>query len=108
MGGPTIRLSAPSRLVEIRTSTGSFGAKPQSRARQKLMRCDGVTLQWIATTRPKVVVVSVGASNSYDHPDPGALRYYGVLGAAICRTDMQGTLEVAGASDGTFEVTTEQ
>jgi len=67
-----------------------------------------ITPAWIATTRPKVVVVSAGAGNSYGHPDPWALRYYGALGAAIYRTDMQGTVEVAGASDGTIEVTTDR
>jgi len=48
------------------------------------------------------------ADNSYGHPEPWALRYYGALGGAIYRTDIQGTVEVVGASDGTFEVTTEQ
>ena len=43
MGGPTRRLSAPSRLVEIRASRGSFGTKPQFRPSQNLMRCDAVT-----------------------------------------------------------------
>ena len=69
---------------------------------------NGVTPAWIAATRPKVVVVSVGAGNSYGHPDPWALRYYSALGAAVYRTDLQGIIEIAGAKDGTFEVATER
>jgi len=65
---------------------------------------DAVTPQWIATTRPKVVVISVGSGNAYGHPDPWALRYYGALGATIYRTDLHGTIEVSAQPNGSYTI----
>jgi competence protein ComEC len=65
---------------------------------------DGVTPGWIARTRPSVVVIPVGADNPYGHPDPRALRYYSALGARIYRTDRDGSIEIRGHADGTYEL----
>lgn len=67
---------------------------------------NGVTPGWIARTRPAIVVISVGAGNRYGDPDPRALRYYSALGARILRTDRDGTIEIRGGRDGSYEVET--
>lgn len=69
---------------------------------------NGVTPGWIAQTRPKVVVISVGANNQYGHPDPWALRYYEASGRQVYRTDRDGDVVVRVAPDGDYEVTTER
>jgi beta-lactamase superfamily II metal-dependent hydrolase len=58
----------------------------------------------VQATRPRVVVISVGARNSYGHPDPMALRYYGVYAEAVYRTDQHGDVLVEGRRDGSFSV----
>ena len=65
-----------------------------------------VTPGWVQATRPRVVVISVGAGNSYGPPSPTALRYYDRYAEAIFRTDRDGTVLVAGRRDGSFDVTT--
>ncbi len=55
---------------------------------------NGVTPGWLDRTRPEVVVISVGAGNSYGHPDPWALRYYQTHGRSVYRTDIDGTITV--------------
>jgi beta-lactamase superfamily II metal-dependent hydrolase len=67
---------------------------------------NGVTPGWVQATKPRVVVISVGAGNPYGHPDPYALRYYGVYAEAIYRTDRDGEILVTGRQDGSFDVTT--
>jgi beta-lactamase superfamily II metal-dependent hydrolase len=67
---------------------------------------NGVTPGWVQATKPRVVVVSVGAGNSYGHPDPMALRYYGRYAEAIYRTDRDGEIRIDGRRDGSFDVTT--
>jgi competence protein ComEC len=66
---------------------------------------NGVTPGWIQVTRPRVVVISVGAHNPYGHPDPMALRYYQHYAEAVYRTDLAGTVTVAAHTDGSFTVT---
>lgn len=67
---------------------------------------NGVTPGWLARTRPEVVVISVGAGNSYGHPDPWALRYYEAGGRRVYRTDFHGDIIVRVAPDGSYTVTT--
>ena len=67
---------------------------------------NGVSPGWVQATKPRVVVVSVGADNSYGHPDPMALRYYGLYAEATYRTDRDGGILVSGRRDGSFDVTT--
>ena len=67
---------------------------------------NGVTPGWVQATKPRVVVISVGATNAYGHPDPMALRYYARYAEAIYRTDRDGEILVTGRQDGSFDVTT--
>jgi len=52
----------------------------------------------LATTRPKLAVISVGANNRYGHPAPEVLERLRVVGAQIRRTDLEGEIELV--SDG--------
>ena len=53
---------------------------------------------FLAAVRPQVVVISVGAGNSYGHPAPAMLGRLAAIGATVLRTDEVGTIEVS--SDG--------
>jgi competence protein ComEC len=66
---------------------------------------NGVSPGWLQATRPGVVVISVGAHNTYGHPNPIALRYYARYARAIYRTDLDGDILVEGRRDGSFTVT---
>jgi competence protein ComEC len=66
---------------------------------------NGVSPGWVNSTRPQVVVISVGARNGYGHPHPWALRYYGSHNTPVYRTDVHGRITIRGARDGTYEVT---
>jgi len=57
------------------------------------------TTLFLAQVAPEIAVISVGASNPYDHPDPEALQRLRDAGAAIYRTDLHGTIVVT--TDGT-------
>jgi len=52
----------------------------------------------LATTRPKLAVISVGANNRYGHPAPEILERLQAVGAKIRRTDLEGEIELV--SDG--------
>jgi beta-lactamase superfamily II metal-dependent hydrolase len=65
---------------------------------------NGVTPAWLAATRPEVVVISVGAGNTYGHPDPWALRYYQTVATDVYRTDRDGSVTIVGHGDGAYEV----
>lgn len=67
---------------------------------------NGVTPGWIDRTKPEVVVISVGATNGYGHPDPAAMRYYQLHRRAVYRTDTDGTVTVTVDPDGNYQVTT--
>ncbi len=54
---------------------------------------------FLAVVRPQVVVISVGADNSYGHPAPAMLARAAGVGAVVLRTDELGTIELV--SDGT-------
>ncbi len=69
---------------------------------------NGVTPLWLQTTKPKVVVISVGAGNDYGHPEPMALRYYEAGGRAVYRTDHHGDVVIRVLPDGAYKVETEK
>jgi competence protein ComEC len=50
--------------------------------------------RWLAELGPSVAVVSAGAGNRYGHPAPDALARLGAAGAALWRTDLEGTVRV--------------
>ena len=53
---------------------------------------------FLAAVRPQVVVISVGANNSYGHPAAAMLARAAAVGATVLRTDEVGTIELV--SDG--------
>jgi competence protein ComEC len=48
----------------------------------------------LATIRPKLAVISVGANNRYGHPTAEVLSRLQAVGAQIRRTDLEGEIEV--------------
>ncbi|MGH7353694.1 MAG: DNA internalization-related competence protein ComEC/Rec2, partial [Candidatus Rokuibacteriota bacterium] len=50
------------------------------------------TPAFLASVRPTVAVISVGARNSYGHPDAGVLARLTAAGAIVYRTDRDGAL----------------
>ena len=46
----------------------------------------------LAAVRPAVALISVGARNSYGHPDPGVLARLTAAGSDVYRTDRDGAL----------------
>ena len=67
---------------------------------------NGVTPGWLDRTKPEVVVISVGANNSYGHPDPWTLRYYQTHGRKVYRTDLDGTVTVIVDRQGGYRIVT--
>lgn len=65
---------------------------------------NGVIPSWLKRTRPEVVVISVGAGNSYGLPDEDALAVYGEGGRAVLRTDLDGDIVITVDSRGCYEV----
>ncbi len=51
----------------------------------------------VATVRPRLAVVSVGAGNTYGHPAPETLAAYSALGVPVLRTDLSGEVAVVGS-----------
>ncbi|HUF28290.1 MAG TPA: MBL fold metallo-hydrolase [Gemmatimonadaceae bacterium] len=60
----------------------------------------------IQRLRPAIVVIGVGARNSYGHPAAETLAIYRAICARVYRTDHHGTVTVSVWSDGRFEVAT--
>ncbi|NTW99820.1 MAG: cyclic nucleotide-binding domain-containing protein [Geobacteraceae bacterium] len=56
------------------------------------------TISFLEKLRPMVAVVSVGAKNSYGHPNGDTLMRLDMAGAEIFRTDQMGSVEIR--SDG--------
>jgi competence protein ComEC len=52
------------------------------------------TSRFLAAVRPRLALVSVGARNTYGHPDPAVVSALGAGGAAVMRTDLDGTVIV--------------
>ncbi len=53
---------------------------------------------FLEAVSPRIVVISVGADNSYGHPHPAMLARAEAVGATVLRTDLMGTIELE--SDG--------
>ena len=58
---------------------------------------------FLAITRPKWVVVSVGRNNVYGHPNAQAMARYVATGAGILRTDQDGDVAFV-LRDGRWEL----
>jgi len=54
---------------------------------------------FLAAVHPRLALVSVGANNSYGHPDGDVLERLGAAGVPVLRTDLLGTIVVR--TDGT-------
>ena len=67
---------------------------------------NGVTPGWLDRSKPEVVVISVGADNSYGHPDPWAMRYYQLHDRKVYRTDRDGTVTVTVDRRGGYRIET--
>ncbi|WP_349774862.1 excalibur calcium-binding domain-containing protein [Deinococcus taeanensis] len=67
---------------------------------------NGDSARWLAAVRPKNVVIGVGPNN-YGHPTAEALALYKKVGAAIYRTDLNGTVTVTVQKSGQFAITTQ-
>ena len=67
---------------------------------------NATTAPWVRATSPAVAIISVGGRNAYGHPSPQVEQMWRAAGAAVFRTDVDGTIEVLGRSDGTFTVRT--
>lgn len=65
---------------------------------------NGDTPAGIEALRPDVVVIGVGATNTYGHPHPWTLARYREIGARVHRTDRDGTILVEAGQAGGFEV----
>lgn len=62
---------------------------------------------FLRLTTPELAVVSVGADNDYGHPTAKTLRLVDGLGAHVVRTDLRGSVAVAGAP-GRLTLTTQR
>jgi len=52
------------------------------------------TAPFLGAVRPRLALVSVGAHNSYGHPDRSVIAALGASGATVLRTDLAGTIVV--------------
>ena len=50
------------------------------------------TTAFLEAVRPRIALVSVGAHNSYGHPDPAVMSALAASGATVLRTDRLGTI----------------
>ncbi|GAA5068684.1 ComEC/Rec2 family competence protein [Nocardia callitridis] len=55
--------------------------------------------EFLAAVNPRLVVVSVGADNTFGHPNPGILTSLTDRGATIARTDRSGDILVLGTAN---------
>ena len=53
------------------------------------------TAPFLAAVRPRLAVVSVGAGNPYGHPAPATIARLRAAGAAVYRTDLDGSVEIS-------------
>ena len=65
---------------------------------------NGDSQESMATFKPETVVISVGKDNAYGHPSAEALALYKEAGAEVYRTDESGTVQVAAAQNGSYQV----
>ena len=50
------------------------------------------TPPFLALVRPRIALISVGAGNMYGHPSASVLRALTLVGAAVLRTDLEGSI----------------
>ena len=50
----------------------------------------------LAATKPRQVVISVGATNPYRHPSAATLERLAAFGCRVRRTDLEGTIIIRG------------
>ncbi|MGG4217365.1 ComEC/Rec2 family competence protein [Paenibacillus jamilae] len=50
--------------------------------------------EWLSYWQPKISVISVGASNTYGHPNKAVLERLAEVGSAIYRTDTMGEVQI--------------
>ncbi|MDV6376391.1 excalibur calcium-binding domain-containing protein [Deinococcus arenicola] len=62
---------------------------------------------WLKAVRPKNVVIGVGPNN-YGHPTSEALNLYKSVGAAIYRTDLNGTVTITVQPGGSYTTASEK
>ena len=62
---------------------------------------NGDSIRWLAAVRPANVVIGVGPNN-YGHPTAEAITLYKKAGAAIYRTDLNGTVTVTVQPGGAY------
>lgn len=60
--------------------------------------------EFLEAVRPRVALVSVGADNTFGHPNPGILQRLAALGAVTVRTDLDGDVAVARSGSGALAV----
>ncbi|GAA5504097.1 hypothetical protein Dxin01_03865 [Deinococcus xinjiangensis] len=68
---------------------------------------NGDSAAWLKVVRPKNVVIGVGPNN-YGHPTARALSLYQAAGAAVYRTDLNGTVTVQVQPGGQYSITSEK
>ncbi|WP_275426202.1 ComEC/Rec2 family competence protein [Nocardia arizonensis] len=62
--------------------------------------------EFLRAVRPRVAVTSVGAQNTFGHPDPEILAELDSLGVTVLRTDRDGDILVLGSAPGLRIATT--
>lgn len=68
---------------------------------------NGTDQAWIAAIRPRVAVISVGATNSYGHPAAETLQILEQAGVRVYRTDLDGDITVSVKRTGAYSIFTE-
>ena len=53
------------------------------------------TSEFLQAVKPRIAVISVGARNDYGHPTPQAIARLTAIGAAVYRTDRDGTVTLS-------------
>ena len=69
---------------------------------------NGDTTEGVSLLTPAVVVIGVGAGNTYGHPDPAALQLYANAVAQVFRTDLHGAVIVEAQASGAYTVRVER
>lgn len=65
---------------------------------------NGDTRWSVDSFRPQAVVISVGGGNGYGHPAEETTLLYHSVSAQIYRTDLNGTVRVEAAADGSYRI----
>lgn len=64
------------------------------------------TLGFLERVKPRRVVISCGVGNKFGHPFAGTMGNFQTVGAAVYRTDLDGTVEVRVEGDGEIRLST--